>query len=204
MKKTFKNILCLTGKTCHFLQIGVLCKVIISCLNYIYTGFLSKKFKHFGNSYIFWHAYHLEGLNYIIIGDNTTIESDVQLTAWKFNDNIPQIVIGNDCLIRRGAHITAINRIEIGNNLLTGTNVFISDNSHGNTNFETLKNPPNKRHVFSKGAIKIGNNVWLGNNVCILAGVTIGDGVVVGANSVVTHDVPAYSIIAGTPAKRIK
>jgi len=48
--------------------------------------------------------------------------------------------------------------------------------------------------------VVIGNNVWLGNNVCILAGVTIGDGAIVAANSVVTKDVPAYSLVAGVPA----
>lgn len=50
----------------------------------------------------------------------------------------------------------------------------------------------------------IGNNVWLGNNVCVMPEVTIGDGAIIGANSVVTHDIPAYCMAAGVPARVIK
>ena len=56
---------------------------------------------------------------------------------------------------------------------------------------------------YSKGGVIIGNGVWLGNNVCVMPGVRIGDGAVVGANSVVTHDVPPYTIVAGIPARII-
>ena len=52
--------------------------------------------------------------------------------------------------------------------------------------------------------IKIGNNVWIGDKACILGGVTIGDGAVIGANSVVTHSIPAHSIAVGSPARVIK
>ena len=55
----------------------------------------------------------------------------------------------------------------------------------------------------SKG-VTIGNGVWIGNNVVILGGVNIGDKAIIGAGSVVTHDVPAYSIAAGNPARIIK
>jgi acetyltransferase-like isoleucine patch superfamily enzyme len=64
--------------------------------------------------------------------------------------------------------------------------------------------PPTQRSLFSKGPVKIGNNVWLGNNVCVMPGVTIGDGAIIGANAVVTHDIPPYSVAGGIPAKVIK
>ncbi|MBQ5454589.1 MAG: acyltransferase, partial [Prevotella sp.] len=95
-------------------------------------------------------------------------------------------------------------QITIGNHLLTGTNVLITDNSHGATDYASLVVPPIERTVVSHGPVKIGNNVWLGNNVCVLPNVTIGDGAVVGANSVVTHDIPPYAIVAGIPAKIVK
>ena len=63
---------------------------------------------------------------------------------------------------------------------------------------------PYERTIFSKGKVVIGNYVWLGNNVCVMPGITIGDGVVVGANSVVTKDIPPYCVAAGVPAKIIK
>lgn len=58
--------------------------------------------------------------------------------------------------------------------------------------------------VTSKGPVIIGSNVWFGDKATILPNVTIGDGAVIAANSVVTKDVPAYSVVAGNPAKIIK
>ena len=110
----------------------------------------------------------------------------------------PQIRIGNKCTIRDFAHITAVRSIIIGDNLLTGTNVLISDNSHGGFSSEreyAAALPP--RMLERRGVV-------IGDNVCVLAGVTIGNGVVVGANSVVTHDIPDFSLAAGCPAKVVK
>ncbi|MBQ8066239.1 MAG: acyltransferase [Prevotella sp.] len=149
----------------------------------------------------------LEGLRYISVGDKTFIDSGVQLTAWDAHNGnryTPSIVIGDRCAIRNNAHITAIDSITIGNDLMTGTNVLITDNSHGQSTREHMSLPFNKRPLYSKGPVVIGNNVWLGNNVCVMPGVTIGDGAIIGANSVVTHDVPAYAVAAGIPAKVIK
>ena len=83
-------------------------------------------------------------------------------------------------------------------------NVIISDNNHGELCFEERMISPSRRKLTSKGEITIGNNVWIGDKVAVLSGVHIGDGVIVAANSVVTHDVPDYTIIAGNPAKVIR
>lgn len=171
----------------------------------LYTGSILKEFKSFGdNSVISYKAIKLEGLEWISIGSNTVIRKNVQLTAWNINNATPSISIGNNCCIREGAHITAINKIEIGNNLLTGTNILISDNSHGSTQRESLDIPPYKRELTSKGIIVIEDNVWIGNNACILGNVRIGKGSIIGANAVVTHDVPPYSIAVGIPAQSKK
>lgn len=144
-------------------------------------------------------ALKLYGLERISIGNDTNIDTQVQLTTQPTGS----ITIGSHCLIRAYCHITAADSITIGDHLLTGTNVLITDNAHGLNSREHLQLPPRQRPVVSKGPVVIGNNVWLGNNVCVLAGVTIGDGAVVGANSVVTHDIPAYSIAAGIPAQLV-
>jgi acetyltransferase-like isoleucine patch superfamily enzyme len=149
----------------------------------------------------------LVGLEYISVGCRTSIASNVQLSAWdshngnKYN---PSITIGNYCAIRENCHITAINSITIGDNLLTGTNVLITDNTHGQSIREHMSLPVTERPLYSKGPVVIGNNVWLGNNVCVMSGVTIGDGAIIGANSVVTHNIPAYAVAAGIPAKVVK
>lgn len=179
--------------------------LIYKIINRLFTLCIKHRFASFGKSVIKYKPQILMGLENIYIGNKTVIDSDVQLTT-RVTDEYgkPKLTIGNGCLIRKSSHITAINKIEIGNNLLTGTNVLISDNSHGKFEMSQLDTDPKLRPLYSKGPVIIGNNVWLGNNVCVLAGVTIGDGVVVGANSVVTHDIPPYSVAAGIPAKVIK
>lgn len=116
----------------------------------------------------------------------------------------PEIIIGDDCSIGEFCHITAVNRITIGNGLLTGRFVYIGDNAHGGLSNEGATIPPALRHLTSKGEIVIGNNVWIGDKATILGGVTIGDNVIIGANSVVTHDVPSNCMAAGMPAKVLK
>jgi acetyltransferase-like isoleucine patch superfamily enzyme len=199
------NILEGLGYLLSIISPSVIITKLCSVRNRIYTGYLRKRFKHLGKSIFIYPSYNLIGLNFVNIGNNNIIERDVQLTAWKLESaNNPEIIIGNNCLIRRGTNITAVNRIQIGNDLLTGTNVLITDNSHGNTDYQSLNIPTGKRPIISKGETIIGNNVWLGNNVCVMSGVTIGDCAVVGANSIVTHDIPAYSVACGSPAKIIK
>ena len=145
---------------------------------------------------------------YISMGDYCTQQRKCILTAWDtYHDQhfTPRITRNNNCSIGTGSHITAINKIIIGDNLLTGPNVLITDNSHGyNQTADDISIAPNQRPLYSKGEVHIGNNVWIGQNACIMPGVTIGDGVIIAANSVVTHDVPAFSIAADSPAKVIK
>ncbi len=183
-------------------------QILKSISNRIYTALHRHRFAKWGKgSHIGWKAMRLEGLKYISVGDQTYIASGVQLTAWDShngNHYTPNIIIGKCCSIRNNAHITAINSIRIGDNLLTGTNVLITDNSHGQSTREHMNLPFHKRPLYSKGPVVIGNNVWLGNNVCVMPGVTIGDGAIIGANSVVTHDVPAFAVACGIPAKIIK
>lgn len=148
------------------------------------------------------------GEDCITIGEGTHIAEHCVLTAWKKTcaggDFHPEIVIGKNCDFGMWNHISATNSIRIGDNLLTGKWVTIIDNSHGETDFATLQQPPLMRLVTSKGPIIIGNNVWIGDKATILPNVTIGDGAVIAANAVVTKDVPAYSVVAGIPAKVIK
>ena len=92
----------------------------------------------------------------------------------------------------------------IGNGVLTGRFVLITDNAHGGTAKEELVIAPASRTIVSKGEVVIGNNVWLGDKVTILPGIHIGDGAVIGANSVVTKNIPAYAVACGNPARIIK
>lgn len=150
---------------------------------------------------------YLMGSRYISIDANTGFGDGLFLTAWsEFRDQRfnPTITIGKNCWIGLYNHISSTNRIDIGDGFLSGKWVTIVDNDHGNTDYETLQTPPAKRTIVSKGPVIIGKNVWVGDKATILAGVTIGDGAVIAANTVVTKDVPAYSVCAGNPGKIIK
>lgn len=148
------------------------------------------------------------GQNNISIGDNTTIASTSILGCWtKYGkQSFPNasITIGNHCSIGEYNHITACNKITIGDGLLTGRYVIISDNSHGGLSEEEANIQPSLRNLKSKGEVVIGNNVWLGDKVAVLSGVHIGNNVIVAANAVVTKDLPDNCVVAGVPARVIK
>ncbi len=147
------------------------------------------------------------GQRRITIGNNTTIQSYCILGCWIKYAGIeytPILNIGNQWKIGEHTHISTINRITIGDGLLTGRYVYIGDNSHGELSLEEAEIPPIRRRLKSKGPILIGNNVWIGDKSTILAGVSIGDNAIIAANSVVTHDVPSNSVVAGVPAKIVK
>ena len=174
---------------------------------HIHTAIRKQMFKSFGkHSFLGRNSVYM-GEQYISIGDDFVLGNDSRLTAWDcYNDQCftPEIQIGNNCSIGQQSHITAINRIVIGNNVLTGPKVLITDNAHGEFKAEQLDIAPLQRPLFSKGSVIIDDNVWIGEKASIMPGVHIGKGAIIAANSVVTHDVPAYSLAAGVPAKIIK
>lgn len=203
MKQIIKNYIKYIGKLYSYVYPNKINKCINTLKNNLYTGYIQKNFAHFGNSVIMWKPYTLLGTQNIYIGNNVVIESGVQLVTYSTKDYKPEIHISDNTLIRRNSHITAINKIRIGKNVLTGTNVLISDNEHGESSRQNMNVQPRLRQLVSKGEVIIEDNVWIGNNVCILGGVRIGMGSIIGANTVVTKDIPPYSIAAGVPAKII-
>ena len=124
----------------------------------------------------------------------------------KYNgcDYAPKLIIGRNVYFHNNCHVGCINKIQIGDEVLVGSNVLITDHSHGVMSDTDKDVPWRLRELDSKGPVVIGSNVWICENVCILPNVTIGEGSVIAANSVVTHDIPPYSMAAGNPAKVIK
>lgn len=171
--------------------------------NIIRSAWLRREFKSMGNHVMFGKIGLLKGTECISIGDWCKFGDYVFLTAWT-RYSTPTINIGKRCFFGEFSHITATNKIVIGDNCLTGKHVTITDNSHGETDKYNLEIPPLKRIFVSKGPVIIGNNVWIGDKATILPNVTIGEGCVIAANSVVTKNVPPYSVVAGIPAKVIK
>ncbi|MBO5371386.1 MAG: acetyltransferase [Lachnospiraceae bacterium] len=116
------------------------------------------------------------------------------------------LLIGSNCKFGDRVHISSCKKITIGNNCLLASNILITDNEHGTYKGENASKPeeiPDKRKL-SVEEVSIGNNVWIGENVVVLPGVHIGNGCIIGANSVVNKSYDDNVIIAGAPARIIK
>ena len=162
----------------------------------LYTGWISREFKEFGEATIIIPSFSLLlGPQYISIGSRCNIASGVQLTAWKKYQEqsfTPEIVLGDNC------------SIGLGKNVRLGKKILITDNAHGASSIDLLDIAPNFRPLYSKGPVIIEDNVWIGEKSSIMPGVHVGKGSIIAANSVVTKDVPPYCVVAGVPAKVVK
>ena len=142
--------------------------------------------------------------HYIHIGSGTMIGAYVTLSAGMVPGQRcvtdPVVSIGDRCLIGRGSGIVGHLRIEVGDDVWTGHNVYITDQNHGYDD-PTL---PISRQVMPERPVRIGSGSWLGFGTVVLPGADIGEHVVIGANSVVTGVIPSYTVAAGAPARVIK
>lgn len=144
---------------------------------------------------------------YFEIGNNFKMDYFGIFEAWDKHGKSyfsPRIKIGNNVSFGKNCHVGCINEIEIDDNVLFGSNVLIIDHDHGRSFPEDLECPPNERKLYSKGKIHIGKNVWVGEKATILGGVNIGNQCIIGANTVVTKDIPSNCVVCGNPAKIIK
>lgn len=110
----------------------------------------------------------------------------------------PSLVIGDFVFIGAGAEIDVAQVVAIGAHTLIAPGVFITDHAHNKSRGQRLD-----EQGIQSAPVRIGSDVWLGARSIVLAGVTIGDGAIVGAGAVVTKDVPPYAIMAGVPARQI-
>ena len=143
----------------------------------------------------------IRGGENIRIGNETRIQKYGWLQALPLtNAGKAELIIGNRCRIAFFCHIVATRRIVIGNNVNIANSVYLSDNLHG---FEDPEVPPRDQPLIQKNDVIIGDDTWLGERVVVI-GAKVGKHCVVGAHSVVTKDIPDYSVAVGIPAKIIK
>ncbi len=131
--------------------------------------------------------------NNFVLGDNSTIEDFCTI-----NNGVGDVLIGRRSRI--GMSNVLIGPVTIGNDVILAQNIVMSGLNHG---YEDILLPPHDQPV-SKKSITVENEVWIGANVVVVAGVTIGKHAIVAAGSIVTKNVPAYSVVAGNPARIIK
>jgi len=111
------------------------------------------------------------------------------------------LTFGDDVRITARIRLTCAQSIQIGNHVLIAPDVFITDHNHGR---DPLDEMGYARQPLDVRPVIIEDCVWLGQRVCVMPGVTIGAHSIIGANSVVTHDIPAYCIAVGSPARVVK
>lgn len=138
----------------------------------------------------------------LIFGDKVTIGSYaiIRPTNLYGGDAGVGLKVGNNSSIGPYSYIGCSGLIEIGDNVMMSPRVSIYSENH---NFDSLENPMIEQGV-TRSYVKIEDDCWIASNAVILSGVTIGKGSIVAAGSVVTKDVPEYSIVGGNPAKIIK
>ncbi len=164
-----------------------------------------KKFGKFGaGSIILFPTTTIFNENYIHIGNDTMIGEHVALSAGMMPGQKcltnPVVKIGDRCLIGRGSGIVGHLSIDIGDDVWTGHHVYITDQSHG---YSDISKPISQQSQ-PESAVSIGEGSWLGHGVVVLPGAKIGKHVAVGANSVVTGELPDYCVAVGSPARIIK
>ncbi len=133
----------------------------------------------------------------LVIGEGTLLEPGCWLTL----SPEARIEIGEGCFLNRNVMLAALDRIEVGDHVMFGNGCFVGDAAH---RFDDPDKPVTWQGFSSKGPVRIGPNCWFGVNCVVTSCVEIGERSVIGANSVVTRDVPPRVIAAGNPAKVIK
>ncbi len=131
------------------------------------------------------------------IGAGVLFEPGVWITA----PGAARVRIGEGSFLNLGVMVAAADLVEIGEHCMFANGCFVSDASH---RFDDPRIPVTWQGFTSKGPTRIADNVWCGAHVIVTSGVTIGERCVIGANSVVTTDIPPFSIAAGAPARVLK
>ena len=165
----------------------------------------ARRYKRFGQgSIINWPTGNMYGERWISIGDDTMIATHVTLSAGMVPGQQmmtdPVVIIGDRCLIGRGSAIVGHYRIDIGDDVYTGMNVYITDQNHG---YEDISAPIGTQDP-QDDPVVVGSGSWIGSGAVVLPGARLGEHCVVAANSVVRGEFPSYSVVAGVPAKWVR
>lgn len=152
---------------------------------------------------------YISGLKYMSIGSmyvgrHCRIEMITEYYGTHLN---PKLKIGENVILNDMVHIGCANYIEIGDDCLFASRIYVSDHNHGSYKGELIDAASSlvrERNLDLDKPVIIGRNVWLGEGVSVLPGAKIGDNSIIGTNSVVIGEIPSDCIAAGIPAKVIK
>ena len=164
-----------------------------------------RKFGRFGEGSIICFPHNtIFNERYIHIGAGTMIGPQSTLSAGMVPGQVclsdPVVSIGDRCLIGKGSGIVGHFRIEIGNDVWTGHHVYITDQNHG---YDDVTRPISLQ-TQPERPVSIGDGSWIGHGSVVLPGSRIGRHVTIGANSVVSGEIPDFSVAVGSPARVIR
>jgi len=131
------------------------------------------------------------------VGPGTLFEPDVWITA----PGDARVRIGAGTFLNIAVMVASVELVEIGDHCMFANGCFVTDVNH---RFDDPEKPVTWQGFTTKGPTRVGDNVWCGANVVVTSGVTIGERCVIGANSVVTEDLPPFAIAAGAPARVLR
>ncbi|MBD5771121.1 glycosyltransferase [Marinomonas colpomeniae] len=187
LKKTLKKILTAQQKQLLF--------IVISKINLLFYK------KNVGKKSYVDKSVHVLGWQHVRIGTNTLIGEQTWLNVNDKEENVDHIIIGNNCYIGRRNLLSSSLKIIISDFVMTSNDCKFLGNNH-------IYSDPMRPYILTgttnRDIQKIGANVWVGAGVNVLGAVTIGHGSIIGAASVVTKDIPPFSIAVGNPCKVIK
>jgi len=142
----------------------------------------------------------IQGKGNISIGRHVYIHKFAWLGTYRQDDVEPDLTVSDYVCLGNFNEISCIRKVYIGRKVLTADNVYITDNLHS---YKDVSRPVIEQGITCKNEVIIEEGVWIGRNVCVI-GASIGKNSVIGANSVVTCDIPPYSVAVGIPARVIK
>jgi len=131
------------------------------------------------------------------IGPQTLLEPGVWITA----PGEARVRIGAGTFLNLGVMVAALARVEIGDHCMFANGCFVTDADH---RVDDPTRPITWQGFTTRGPTRVGDNVWCGANVVITGGVTVGERCVIGANAVVTTDLPPFSVAVGAPARVVR
>jgi lipopolysaccharide O-acetyltransferase len=160
-----------------------------------------RRFHHFGARSTLMRPCFVEGACSIAVGERCYLGRYARLVAFRTERGVVRLEIGAGTLMSPFVHIGAAEHVKIGVECTIGAFTWVTDHDHD------IENPlaSTGRHARIVAApTVIGDRAYLGERVAVLRGVTVGEGAIVGTNSVVTKDIPPYTIAVGAPARVIK
>lgn len=149
---------------------------------------------------VFRKPLHVQGLKYIKIGKNVSVDSFSRLDVYNISNSRPEVVLEDNVMICFNCTLLVASKLFIGENTTIASKVLITTENHS---IDPEMGNYCRQPLITKD-VHIGKNCWIGESAVILPGVTIGDYSIVGAGSIVTNNIPEYSMAVGIPAKVIK